>query len=148
MTPELEGHLHDLIAAVLVTVVFLVITIGTGVKRLRNAHYAGIVGMFAALGTAIALARNLSPFMVYDETGLLVKRVHFTFVGITTLMVPFVAISGIRLAKALKLAERGEEGHDAVARRSSHKKLAWWAVAAIVVTCVLGTAMTVLGLPD
>lgn len=148
MTPELQGHLEDLVAAVLATVVLLVVVIVTGVKRKRSAHYGSILAMFAALGAAIFLARRLSPFMSYDEVGLVVKRVHFTFVGLTTLMVPFVAASGIKLAKALKLAERGEEGHEAVAQRAQHRLWAWWAVIVIVVTCALGTAMTVLGLPE
>ena len=92
-------------------------------------------------------ARKVGPYMTYDETGLWIKRIHFTFVTITTLFVPFVIISGARLGKALMLAERGDDGHDAVRHRATHKKVAWWAVTMIVITCVLGTAMTIAGLP-
>ncbi len=147
MNPELEGFIQDLTIAVLTTVVLLALAVWSGVRRKRSAHYALVTLTFIALGIAIFVARRLSPYMSYDETGLWIQRIHFTFVGVTVLLVPVVVVSGAKLGKALMLADRGEEGHDAARHRASHRKVAWWTVAVLVITCVLGTAMTVAGLP-
>ena len=43
------------------------------------------------------------------------------------------------------LVERGDDSRKAVKHRASHKRTVWWVVN--VITCALGTAMTVAGLP-
>ena len=124
------------VLSLLATVVLLGFVIVTGVRRQRSAHYAGVTAFFAALGVSIWRARVFGAsggglnFAAAATTQLL----HRIAIALTFVLVPFLVISGVRLAKAT--------GADEPARRRTHHVLAIAFVTLFLVTAALGVVMT------
>lgn len=131
-----EPALTALIASLLVTVALLVAVVWSGVTARRSAHYALVVATLAALVWAIREAEAVGRGLVFEGAAATVKNVHFVGVAITFLLLPALSWSGLRLAR---LEDAG--------RRALHKKLAWAFLLAVLITCALGTAMTVMAEP-
>ena len=113
------------------TVLALVAVVVTGKAAKRSAHYASVVVFFACLFVAIREAGQVGKGLTYEGWARVVFYVHFSFVGIVFLMVPFLIVSGVKLAR----------GEDPV-RRKKHNQLAALFVGMVVLTCVLGSLMT------
>lgn len=119
------------LSALGVTVVALVGVVWSGVTRRRSLHYALIASMFAALGWAIYEAELYGKELVFEGHAATLKAIHMAAVTVTFLLVPFLLVSGVKLARA-----------EGAAARQRHGQLARWFVVSVVLTCMLGTAMT------
>lgn len=113
------------------TVAALVAVVWTGKAAQRGAHYVSVGAFFACLFLAIRAAGEVGRGLTYEGWARAVFYVHFSFVALVFLMVPFLLVSGIQLAKL-------EEPE----RRRRHNRLAAMFVGLVVLTCVLGTLMT------
>lgn len=124
------------IVSLTVTVLALAAVVVTGVKARRSAHYVFVTLTLASLGWAIGEARLVGDGLVFDGAAASVKTVHFVAVAATFLLLPLMVVSGVRLHRV-----------ECPVRRLQHKRLAWAFLVAVIVTCVLGTAMTMLATP-
>ena len=124
------------LVALALTVVALAGVLWSGITHRRHAHYALIVAMFVALGWAIYEAERIGAHLVFDGTAGVFHKIHFVAVAIDTLLVPLLIVTGVRLARG-----------GAAEARASHGKLAKVFVVMVLVTCALGTAMTLLAHP-
>jgi hypothetical protein len=122
--------------SLLATVVLLAVVVRTGLRRQRGAHYASVVGFFAALGVSIwrAIAFGASGGGLHFEAAATAQLIHRIAVGFTFLLVPFLVGSGVKLARA--------KGEDEPAIRRAHRGLAFTFVVSFLVTSVLGVVMT------
>ena len=118
------------------TVALLGYVIVTGVRRRRSAHYAGVTGFFAVLGVSIWRARvfGASGGGLNFEAAATTQLLHRIAIALTFLLVPFLVVSGVRLARA---AGDGEP-----ARRRVHHGLAIAFVTLFLLTSALGVVMT------
>jgi hypothetical protein len=110
--------------------------IWAGVTHRRPAHYALVVAMFALLGVTIWRARVWGSGLIFDGAAGTVQAVHRAAVVATFAIVPLLAWTGVRLARA--------RGAEAGARRPGHRRAAVGFVIALVAAAALGTLMTVL----
>lgn len=124
------------LVALALTVVALAGVLWSGITHRRHAHYTLIAAMFVALGWAIYEAERIGAQLVFDGAAGVFHKIHFVAVAIDTLLVPLLIVTGVRLARG-----GGAEA------RASHGKLAKLFVAMVLVTCALGTAMTLLAHP-
>lgn len=122
------------VTALVLTVVALLAVVWTGVTHRRSAHYGWVAVLLALLCWAIYEAETYGNGLVFEGAAASVRSVHFVFVGATFLCLPLTVWSGLKLAKD----ER---------RRPLHRKLALAFVVLAVVTCGLGTAMTMMASP-
>lgn len=113
------------------TVLALVVVIASGHKAQRGLHYGSVLAFFVLLAFTILEAEEVGRGLTYEGWSRTAFYAHFSFVGLDFLLVPFLVLSGVRLA-------RGED----VRRRKLHKKLASVFVLFVVLTCVLGALMT------
>jgi len=124
------------IAALAATVIALLFVIWSGFRRRRRTHYAAIVVMLVTLVAAIRLAERYGTELVFEGLAAQVRLAHFGAVIVTFAALPFVAVSGWKLARAP--AEIDAE------RRATHRKMALAFVICVLVAFSLGLAMTVL----
>ncbi len=127
------------IAWLVATVLALGVTVWSGVTRRRTSHYVAIACMFGTLAMAIYHAERIGRELVFEGWAGTLHAIHFGAVVITFGLVPPLFITGFRVARGT--------GENAGARRRTHGKLAYAFVVAVVVTCSLGAAMTVLATP-
>lgn len=122
--------------ALLATLALLAAAIVSGVRRRRHEHYAYVTGFFAGLGVAIWRARVMGAAGggLHFEAAARTQFVHRIAVALTFAVVPFVVVSGVRLARAA--------ASDEPLRRKSHRGAATAFVLGIVLSAVLGTVMT------
>lgn len=122
--------------SLLATVALLGIVVSTGLRRQRSAHYASIVGFFASLGVSIWRARvfGASGGGLHFEAAATTQLIHRIAIGFTFLLVPFLLVSGVKLARA--------KGADEPVIRRAHRGLAITFVVSFLVTSVLGVVMT------
>ena len=122
--------------SLLATVALLGFVVVTGLRRRRSAHYVGVTGFFAALGVSIWRARvfGASGGGLNFEAAATTQLVHRIAIGLTFLLVPFLVVSGVKLAKA--------KGADEPAIRKAHHGLAIVFVVLFLVTSALGVVMT------
>lgn len=125
-----------MVVALAVTVVALGAVLWSGVTRRRTLHYALVVGTLAALAWAIYEAEAVGRGLRFEGAAHVVKLVHFVGVGLTFAMVPAMLVSGVRLHRK-----------DDPPRRGVHGALAKAFLVVVLVTCALGTAMTMLAEP-
>ncbi|MCB9897862.1 MAG: hypothetical protein H6825_07660 [Planctomycetes bacterium] len=127
---------NSFLVALALTVLALGGVLWSGITHRRQTHYALIAAMFAALGWAIWEAERIGAHLRFDGAAGVFHKIHFAAVAIDAVLVPLLIVSGVRLAR-LGTAEH----------RASHGKLAKIFVTMVVVTCALGTAMTVTAHP-
>jgi hypothetical protein len=125
-----------LVVALLSTVVALIAVVITGRAAKRGAHYTVVVITLGCLTWAIREAELVGRGLVYEGAAATVKTVHFVGVGAVFVLLPILAVSGIRLARL-----------ESPERRTLHVRLAVAFLAAVVITCLLGTAMTMMAEP-
>jgi len=128
----------QLIVALAATVAALAAVVWSGATRRRSLHYGLVVVLFASLGTAIYFAERVGATLVFEGAAGVVHRVHMVAVAATFLCCPPVLWSGWRLARRRT---------EAIAERRLHRKLAVVFVTLVLITSVLGTAMTALAIP-
>lgn len=126
--------MSSLLISLILTVVVLVVVVWSGATRRRSLHYGAIVSLFAALAWAIYEAESYGRGLVFEGTAELVKQIHFGAVAIVFLSVPVLLVTGVRLAKDETM-------------RPMHLGVAKFFVGMVLVTCALGTAMTILAEP-
>jgi hypothetical protein len=129
----------SMVVALAATVLALGGVVWSGIARRRSLHYQLIVVFLAALGVAIWRARVVGSGLRFEGVALLLHRVHMASVVLTFLVLPFLVVSGVRLARAV--------GPAAADRRPKHKTQAMRFVVLVLVTAVLGTLMTVFATP-
>ena len=122
--------------ALALTVLSLGLVVWSGVTHRRRTHYALVVGFFGVLVWTIIEAEAFGATLQYTGLAATFRTVHFVAVTITLLMAPFLVWSGIALARS-----------ESPNKRAAHKNLAALFLALVVLTCGLGTAMTVLADP-
>ena len=122
--------------SLLVTVALLAAVVVTGIRRRRSAHYATIVAFFASLGGTIWLARAFGARAggLHLEAAATTQWWHRVAIIVTFALVPFLLVSGIKLARA--------KGADEPVIRRAHRGLAVSFVISFLVTSVLGAVMT------
>jgi heme A synthase len=128
--------LTALIVALGATVLALVVVVWSGFRRRRRTHYAAVVAMLVLLAVAIRFAELYGAGLVFEGAAARVRSIHLGAVIVTFASLPFVVVSGWRLARA-------PAGLEPV-RRTTHRKVALAFVVAVVVTFGLGLAMTLL----
>ncbi len=128
--------LTSFVLSLALTVAALAATIWSGVARRRRLHYACVVAHVVLLGFAIRQAELYGRGLVFEGTAGLVKSIHMAGVVVCFALVPVVVVTGVRLARAA-----------APDRRLWHRRAAWAYVIAVVVTFLLGLAMTLLARP-
>ena len=121
------------------TVIALAAVVWSGAARRRALHYKLIVTMVACLCLAVWRAEAYGATLVFEGLAGTLHTVHMVSVSLTFLCIPFLVVTGLRLARS------GADG--APSTRAPHKKLAYLFVALVVVTAALGTAMTALATP-
>jgi hypothetical protein len=124
------------IVALGATVLALLLVIWSGFRRRRQMHYAAIVAMLITLTAAIGLAERYGAGLVFEGVAAQVRSIHFGAVIVTFATLPFVVVSGWRLARSPAPLE--------AERRTTHRKIALAFVICVVVTFGLGLAMTLL----
>jgi hypothetical protein len=125
----------DLALPLLLTVVLLVVVIATGARRRRGAHYKAVIAFFLSLGVAIWRARAFGAAGGLNFAAAATSQlVHRIAIAITFLIVPFLVVSGVRLARAT--------GAEAAGLRLWHKRLAMSFVVSFLITALLGVVMT------
>lgn len=124
------------VVALVLTVGALLVAAWSGHKARRSLHYASIVAMLALLGWAIVEARVIGEGLVFEGAAHTLKIVHFVFVALVFALLPLLVTSGTRLAR-----------QEDAAVRASHRKRALVFMVCMVVTTVLGTAMTLAATP-
>lgn len=117
------------------TVAALGLVVWTGASRRRRAHYASVVAMAAALAWAIREAERLGRGLLFEGAAGRVQDVHMLAVAVTFVLVPALLVTGVALARGRERA------------RTAHRRLAVAFVVAVLITCGLGTAMTLLAAP-
>jgi hypothetical protein len=139
----------QLAVALVATVGALGGVVWSGVTHRRAAHYR-FVGLFVALlAVAIWRAEAFGRGLVFEGAAAVVRRVHMGAVAATFLALPFVAWTGIRLARGTPPLHRGNSRADGSpvgagdARRAHHRSAEIF-VALVLITSALGTAMTLL----
>ncbi|RKY18358.1 MAG: hypothetical protein DRQ55_13585 [Planctomycetota bacterium] len=118
------------------TVLCLGAVVITGRAGKRGAHYALVMAALTSLCWAIYEARIVGEGLVFEGAASSVRTVHFVAVAVVFLSLPLLALSGVRLHRV-----------ESEARRSLHRKLALTFLVAVIATCVLGTAMTLMATP-
>jgi len=121
------------------TVVALAAVVWSGAVRRRSLHYKLIVVMLVCLSIAIWRAESYGATLVFEGVAATLHTIHMTSVALTFLSVPFLVVTGIRLASAA--------AENAPSIRTTHKKLAYLFVVIVVVTSALGIAMTAMATP-
>jgi hypothetical protein len=122
--------------ALVVTVALLGGVIASGVRRRRRAHYVLVAVFFAALAVTIWRAEVLGASgggmdFAAAATAQLLHRIAVAF---TFALVPWLLVSGVRLARAPQAREP--------ALRRTHRGLAVAFVAGVLAAAVLGSVMT------
>jgi hypothetical protein len=122
--------------SLLVTVALLAVVVVTGIRHKRNAHYAGVTAFFASLGASIWLARafGASGGGLHFEAAATTQLLHRIAIGVTFVLVPFLVVSGVKLARA--------HGAEEPAIRKAHHGLAITFVVMFLLTSALGAVMT------
>jgi len=128
-----------MVVALAATVAALGAVVWSGITRRRSLHYKLIVVFAIALGVAIWRARVVGMGLRFEGVAGVLHRVHLSAVALTFIVLPFLVVSGVRLARAV--------GPAAATARLAHKKHAVRFVLLVVVTAVLGTLMTVFATP-
>ncbi|MHC4844590.1 MAG: hypothetical protein ACYTCU_00360 [Planctomycetota bacterium] len=121
------------------TVVALGLVVWSGAARRRSLHYKLIVVMVACLCVAIWYAESYGKSLVFEGAAATLHTVHMISVALTFLCIPFLVVTGLRLARAT--------GDTATSHRASHRKLAYGFVVIVVLTSALGIAMTAMAAP-
>ena len=124
------------VLSLLVTVGLLASVVVSGIRRKRNVHYASVTAFFVSLGLAVVLARAFGARGggLHFEAAHTTQLLHRIAIGLTFLLVPFLVVSGVKLARA--------RGADEPAIRKAHHGLAIGFVLLFLVTAALGTVMT------
>src|SRR5262245_55120384 len=106
------------VLSLLLTVVLLAVVVVTGLRRRRSAHYAGVLGFFASLGLSIVLARAFGAANggLHFEAAATTQWWHRRAILVTFALVPFLVVSGVKLARA--------KGADEPRIRKAHHGLA------------------------
>ena len=126
--------MSSLLISLTLTVVVLVVVIWSGASRRRSLHYGAVVALFGALTWAIYEAETYGRGLVFEGAAEVVKQIHFAGVAIVFLAIPVLIVTGVRLAKDDSL-------------RPMHLSVAKFFVAMVLLTCALGTAMTMMAEP-
>jgi hypothetical protein len=128
----------QLVVALAATVAALAAVVWSGATRRRSLHYGLVVVLFASLGVSIYFAERVGATLAFEGAAGVVHGVHMVAVAATFLCCPLVLWSGWQLAR---------RPTGAVAERNRHRKLAVVFVTLVLITSVLGTAMTVMATP-
>lgn len=136
---DLSTALPTLWTAIATVLLLLGVVLWSGVTGRRTLHYIVVVAMLGALYWAITKAEIVGELLVFEGLSRTLLQVHFVFVVADFLLIPLVAWSGIRLARA-------PENQSGIARMR-HGKAAKVLVVSLVTTCILGSAMTLLATP-
>ena len=123
-----------LLISLSLTVAVLAVVIWSGVTRRRSLHYGAVTSLFAVLAWAIYEAESFGRGLVFEGAAEVVKQIHFVGVAIVFLAIPVLLVTGVRLAKDESM-------------RPMHLSVAKFFVVMVVITCALGTAMTILAEP-
>jgi hypothetical protein len=118
------------------TVASLAAVVWSGIRRRRRTHYAFVLLLFTCLAGAIREAELYGRGLRFEGLAATVYTVHMTSVAATFATTLVVLVTGVRLARA--------RGADIEARRPAHRVAALVFVTLVVITCVLGTTMTLL----
>lgn len=124
------------LVALALTVFALGGVVFTGITARRSAHYALVGVMFATLFWAIWEAERIGANLTFPGAAGVLHTLHFVVVAMDTLLVPLVLWTGVKLARS-----------DDPETRARHGRMARYFVVAIVITCILGTGMTLLAMP-
>jgi len=124
----------SLLISLILTVVVLAVVIWSGASRRRSLHYGAVASLFGALTWAIYEAETFGRGLVFEGAAEVVKQIHFAGVAIAFLAIPVLLVTGVRLAKDDSM-------------RPMHLSVAKFFVATVVITCALGTAMTIMAEP-
>ena len=136
---DLSTVLPSLWTAIATVILLLGVVIWSGVTGRRILHYIVVIAMLGALYRAITKAEIVGELLVFEGLSKTLLQVHFVFVAADFILIPLVAWSGIRLARA-------PENQSGIARMR-HGKAAKVLVISLVTTCILGSAMTLLATP-
>ena len=109
----------------------------SGITHRRAVHYRFVSLFVACLAVAIWRAEVYGRGLRFEGTSAVVHAIHMGSVAATFVALPFVVVTGVRLARGTRRSGGGDP-------RRAHHRASEIFVGLVLLTSALGTAMTLL----